>query len=70
MSQTKMTKMKLREPGATGKVGPMRCKYCDHPVYPPDEDGRDNHVQCEMQGVEDRWSDEIDRRLESTPATG
>ena len=48
----------------------MRCKYCDHPVYPPDEDGRDNHVQCEMQGVEDRWSDEIARRLESTPATG
>ena len=48
----------------------MRCNYCDHPVYPPDEGGRDNHALCEMQGVEDRWSEEIDRRLDNTPATG
>lgn len=48
----------------------MRCKYCDHPVYPPDEGGRDNHVECETSMVEARWSDEIDRRLENTPATG
>jgi hypothetical protein len=31
----------------------MRCKYCNHSVYPPDEGGRDNHVQCERQVVED-----------------
>lgn len=34
------------------------CKYCDHPVYPPDESGRDNHVDCEATMVQERWSGE------------
>lgn len=59
----------------------MKCAFCGSPCHPLEGDyeaplAKNSerkawmHPLCHSQYLQDRWSDEIDRRLDNTPATG
>ncbi len=58
----------------------MKCGFCGLPCRPEEGDVEVPvpndlktmwvHKVCHMQFLSDRWSDEVDRRLDNTVATG
>ena len=58
----------------------MKCGFCGSPCHPEQGDEEvpvpNNkkmmwvHKMCHTQFLADRWSDEVDRRIDNTAATG